>query len=90
MDDQRTDRECGVKRFSIRDLLWLMVVVAILVMWSATNRRQPLHPMQVVDFHNTRDEVLMHDTVSYQYYVYGIKHIETLPENEAYKWDRTK
>ena len=79
-----------MKRFSIRDLLWLTVVVAILVTWWATNRR-PSHNLHVVDIHDTRGEVLIHDTNSRLYFVWEVRQVgEPLSENEGPKWDRTK
>ena len=39
MDDQRTNREGrGMKQFSIRDLLFLVVIVALILGWSLDRR----------------------------------------------------
>lgn len=81
-----------MKRFSIRDLLWLTVVIAILITWWATNRRDSSwEHLKVAGIHDTRSEVLIHDTNSKQYYVWKVEQMgETLQEDEAYKWDETK
>jgi hypothetical protein len=94
MDDQRTNRAGGeMKHFSIRDLLWATAIVAILITWWVTNRRaSPPYPSQLAGVHDIRNEALIHDTNSRQYYVWDVKQIGMpLSENEALKWwDRRK
>jgi hypothetical protein len=42
MDDQGTNREVGrMKQFSIRDLLFLVVIVALVLGWWLDRRRVP-------------------------------------------------
>jgi hypothetical protein len=56
MDDQRTDREGGgtLKQFSIRDLLFLVVIAALILGWWFDRRPVPARfQMQVRPDNNT-------------------------------------
>jgi hypothetical protein len=82
-----------MKRFSIRDLLWLTAVIAILVAWWVSSRKPKgsWDHLRIEGIHDTRDEVLVHDTNSKYYEVWAVKQVgDLIPENEAYKWDRSK